>query len=94
MPGSITSSTTTSKARLLGGSRLERRFAGVDHLHLVALGLQVEAQPFGEVLLVFDDQNAAHLAIGSCSTNVLPRPGPSLSAQARPPCRLATERTM
>ena len=39
-------------------------------------------------------QDAAHGRMGSCMTKVLPRPGPSLSAQARPPWRLATERTM
>ena len=33
-------------------------------------------------------------ALGSSSVNVLPWPGPSLSANARPPCFLATERTM
>ena len=63
-------------------------------------------EPFGltpgtrrthEMLFVFHYQHAAHLVnftIGSCKMNVLPRPGPSLSAHARPPCRLATDRTM
>ena len=61
---------------------------------LITFGFQIEAQAFGQVLLILHDQNASHLATGNCSTNVLPRPGPSLSAQARPPCRRATERTM
>src|SRR6476620_2532144 len=80
-----------------GGSsfqNVEGRFAGIGHLDLMAFGFQVEAQAVGKVQLVFHYQDATHLDIGSCSTKVLPRPGPSLSAQARPPCRLATERTM
>ena len=87
------SRTTTSKAAA-PGSNVERRLPGFRHLHLVALGFEVETQSFGQVPLVFHHQNAVHLATGNCSTNVLPCPGPSLSAQARPPCRLTTERTM
>ena len=37
---------------------LQRRLAGVDDFDAVALGLEVEAQPFGEMLLVLDDQDA------------------------------------
>ena len=78
-------------------SSVQRGFARFHHFHLVAFGFQIEAQPIGQVVLVFDDQNACsslHRTGGSCRTKVLPRPGPSLSAHARPPCRLATERTM
>src|SRR6202011_4411700 len=70
----------------------QRCFPCLHHLDLVALGLEIESQPFGQVLLVFHHQNAAHFTMGSSSTNVLPCPEPSLSAQTRPPCRLATER--
>ena len=51
-------------------------------------------EAFSQVLLVFYDQNAIHFAIGNWITNVLPCPGPALSAHARPPCLFATERTM
>ena len=94
LPGSMTSSTTTSNCAGAGQQPFERGLPGLHHFHLIALGFQIETQALGQVLLVFDYQNSAHLAIGSCSTKVLPCPGPSLSAQARPPCRLATERTM
>ncbi len=74
--------------------QLERGLTRVHHLGAVTLGLQIEAQAIGQVLFVFDHQDAAHLATGSCRMKVLPCPGPSLSAHARPPCRRATERTM
>ena len=64
---------------------------------LVAFGLEVEAQAVGDVLLVFDDQDAAHdqsSRVGSSSVNVAPRPSPSLCANTRPPCARAIERTM
>ena len=67
---------------------------GLHRDYLVAFGFEVKAQAVGQVPLVFYHQNTAHGKAGSSSTKVLPRPGPSLSAQARPPCRLATERTM
>ena len=70
------------------------RFTAVDYVDLIAFGFQIEAQAVGQMLLVFHYENAAHFAIGNCSVNVLPCPGPSLSAHARPPWRLATERTM
>ena len=72
----------------------ERRFPRLHHFHPIALGFQVETQALGQVHFVFHYQDSAHLAIGNCSAKVLPCPGPSLSAQTRPPCRLATERTM
>src|SRR5262249_33294021 len=86
----------------LVGEPGQRGFAGVDHVSVVALGLEVEPQPLGQVLLVFDDEDAlGHRAphadagaLGSSSVNVLPRPCPALSANARPPCLRATERTM
>ena len=79
---------------------LERRFAGVDDLDGEAFRLEVEAQPLGQVLLVLDDEHAlrrrghASVALGRSSVNVLPWPWPPLSANARPPCFLATDRTM
>ena len=47
-------------------------------------------------LVVLDDQDAAAhaCAIGRSSVNVLPQPWPALSANARPPCFFATDRTM
>ena len=72
----------------------KRGFAGVHQLHLIAFRFQVESQSFSEVLLVFNYQHSVHFVvlahllnftIGSCRMKVLPRPGPSLSAQARPP---------
>ena len=58
--------------------RVERLLAGVDDLGVVALGFEVETQPVGQMLLVFDDQDARHAegAVGSCSVKVLPWPGP------------------
>src|ERR1017187_8860538 len=82
------------ESRGLAFEQRQRGFPGVHQLHFPAFRLQIEAQAAGQVLLVFHHENAGHLATGSCSTKVLPRPGPSLSAQARPPWRLATERTM
>src|SRR5260221_163048 len=70
---------------------------------LAALRVEVDAQPFREVLLVCDDEDALRHprghqaeagAAGSCSVNVLPWPCPALSAKALPPCFLATDRTM
>ena len=94
LPGSMTSSTRTSKAGPPPQEQLQRRLAGAHHLHRVAFRLEIEPQSLGQVLLVFHHQYSRHFAIGNSTTNVLPRPGPSLSAQARPPWRLATERTM
>ena len=65
------------------------------HLGGEALRLQVQLQAAGQVLLVFDDEDAAHDAFsGSSRVKVLPRPAPRLSANARPPCRRATARTI
>ena len=84
------------EAGRVGRQPRERLFAGVDHLDVVLLGLEVEAQAVGEVLLVFDDRIRLIAAAdsGSCTVNVLPRPGPSLSANTLPPWRAITERTM
>ena len=80
------------------GQLLERRLAGLDDLDPVSLGLEVEAQPLGQMLLVLDDQDPrrthARAARGNSSVKVLPRPAPWLSANARPPCLRATVRTM
>ncbi len=76
---------------------VERRLAVGHRLDAVALGFEVEAQAVGEVLLVLDYQHRrAHLwsPLGRRIVNVLPRPGPSLSAKTCPPCFFTTERTM
>ena len=61
MPGSMTSSTTTSKRGRVRFQCFQRGLAGLRHFHLVAFGLQVEAQAVGQVLLVFHYQDPAHL---------------------------------
>ena len=87
-------------AVLAAQQALERRLARVDDFDGEAFSLEVEAQPLGQVLLVLDDEHAlgrrghASVALGRSSVNVLPWPWPSLSANARPPCFLATDRTM
>jgi hypothetical protein len=48
------------EAERIGQELRERRFARVDHLGIVVLGDQVEPQAFGDMLLVFDDQDPAH----------------------------------
>ena len=68
-------------------------------VHVVAIGGEVEAQALGDVLLIFDDQDAAHAtrsgaSLGNSSVNVAPSPSPWLSANTRPPCWRAIERTM
>ena len=96
----MTSSTTRSKADSEREEPLEGSFAGVDDLGRVTLGFEIEAEAFRQVLFVFNDQHAlrgtghARDTFGSQSVNVLPRPGPSLSANALPPCLLATDLTM
>src|SRR5205823_2989361 len=79
----------------------ERALPVVEHFRGEALRLEVEAQPLRQVMLVFDNQDplrhvdqADAEAAGSCSVNVLPCPCPALSANALPPCFLATEFTM
>jgi hypothetical protein len=80
----------------VGREPVEGRLAGGGGLRDVPLGFEVEAEAVGQVLFVFDDEDAAHAAgsRGSCSVKVLPWPGPSLSANTRPPCLRATELTM
>ena len=74
---------------------VERLLAVAVDVHLVALGLEVEAEPVGEVGLVFDDEDPAQLIIlGSSSVKVAPLFSPTLSANTRPPCRFAIDRTM
>ena len=67
--------------RRSGLENFERGFTRIHNFHLVAFRLQVETQAFGQVLLVFHHQNPIHFATGNCRVKVLPRPGPSLSAQ-------------
>jgi hypothetical protein len=52
----------------------------------VAVGFEIEAETFGQVEFIFDDEDSAHWRPdGISNVNVLPRSEPSLSAQARPP---------
>ena len=82
--------------RRIGGEPLERFFAIVDDVDVVPLSLEVVTQAVGQVLFVFDDEDAAHCGAtsGSCTMNVLPCPGPPLSAYTFPPWRATTDRTM
>ena len=82
--------------RAIGEQAIERGLAVAIDVNRVALGLEVEPQAIGQVCLVFNDQDAAHLFFtrGNSSVNVAPLPSPMLSANTRPPCALAMERTM
>jgi hypothetical protein len=49
---------------VLGEKQFQGGLAGLDGLHLVAFGFEVEAQALGQVLFVFDNEDAvgaAHL---------------------------------
>ena len=46
--------------------QFQRVLTALDHLYLIAFCFEIEAQPFGQMPLVFDDQNAFHRATGSC----------------------------
>ncbi len=92
-------------ARSIAEQAIERLLAVAVDLDLVAFGFEVEAQPVGEVRLVFDDQDRTRPArselpslrtarLGSSSVNVAPLFSPVLSANTRPPWRLAIDRTM
>ena len=98
---------TTSKGCCSSSEQRQRLLAVAGDGHLVALGLEVEAQAVGDVRLVLDDEDAAHADFGCSATasaspakrgsstvNVAPRPSPSLWANTRPPCARAMERTM
>ena len=80
----------------VGLEQRERPFSRVHHLNVVMFGDEVKPQALGEVLLVFDNEEAAHGGgiSGNCTVNVLPRPEPSLSANTLPPWRAITDRTM
>ena len=86
--------------RIVGGAigqqPVKRRLAVAVHIDHMALGFKVEPQALGEVRLVFDDQDVAHFAFmrGNSSVKVAPLPSPVLSANTRPPCALAIDRTM
>ena len=70
-----------------GDEALQGHLAVLLHLGREPFRFQVQLQTPGEVLLVFDDEDAAHDAFsGSSSVKVLPRPAAPLSANARPPC--------
>src|SRR6266511_833395 len=72
-------------------------------LHVVALDLEVVAQPVGEIGIVFDDQDAlgAHAAppapAGATGSSITkrapPASGGASSTQARPLCSVASSRT-
>jgi hypothetical protein len=69
----------------MGRLRVEARqrlLAVVDRDDLVPFSLEVVPQAVCEVLFVLDDENAAHGAVrrGNWTMNVLPWPGPPLSA--------------
>ncbi len=92
----MTSRTTRSTGSTSARMRVDRGLSGLDDFGVVPFGLEIEAKAIREMLFVFDDEDAAHAegAVGSCSVNVLPWPGPGLSANTRPPCLRATELTM
>ena len=77
------------------GSRVTGvRFEGGGFV-VTAGDVEVEAEAVRDVLFVLDDQDAAHRARrGSSRVKVAPCPSPSLSANTRPPCARAIERTM
>ena len=58
----------------IGRQSFEGRLATLDDRHLVAVGLEVEAESIGEMAFVLDDQDVAHDggAAGNCTVNVLP----------------------
>ena len=80
----------------LGRGHLEGGFAAGRMLHRIALLLQVVDQAARDMRLILHQENRrpAHTsswagspaASGSRMTAVVPRPAPSLSSQARPPC--------
>src|SRR6266576_4388613 len=76
--------------------QLQRLFTVAAHLHGITLRLQVKAKPFGQMCFIFHDQDPRHTwyTLGRRSVNVLPRPAPSLWADASPPWRRAMDRTM
>ena len=89
MPGSITSSSDGVEHARLAAEARERGLAVARDVHLVPVGLEVEAQAHREVGLVLDHQQARHQVRtirGSSMVNVEPRPSPSLVADTRPPC--------
>src|SRR5207302_6322779 len=76
---------------------LQSRFAVRRNFHGVPFGLQVEAQTVGQVRLVLYYQHPAHATVtfrGNSMVTVVPFPAPSLSANTRPPCFRAIDRTM
>src|SRR2546429_5484547 len=67
------------------------------NFYRVSFGLQVEAQAVRQVRLVLHDQHPAHATVtfrGNSRVTVVPFPAPSLSANTRPPCLRAIDRTM
>ena len=81
---------------------LQSRFAVGGDLDGVPFCLQVEAQAIGQMRLVLNDNDAAHATVSFCGNSflgnsrvtVVPLPAPSLSANTRPPCLRAIDRTM
>ena len=86
---------------------LQRLPAVANPVDVEALGLQVEADAGGEVLLVLDEQDphlvfdygshdaapAACRLMGHVTRNTAPRPGPSLLASTSPPSSVTKLRT-
>ena len=69
---------------------VEGGLARFDDVGPVPLGFEIEAEALGQMVLVFDDEDAlsgrrhACVALGSSSVNVLPRPVPSLEGEGLP----------
>ena len=83
------------EVRFLLEQQIERLLAGLRDDHVVSVGLEIEPDSFGDVLLILNDENAAHdVARGSSTVKVAPRPSPSLCANTRPPWARAMVRTM
>jgi hypothetical protein len=80
----MTSRTTRSYRSAIDADQpFQRALAVVDHVRLVALGFEIEAQSLGEVMLVLHDEHAVRgpgghtpAARGRSSVNVLPWPPP------------------
>ena len=81
--------------------RVETLPTVVRDLGRIAFGLEVFANPVGEVRFVVDDENTrclcqafVHFVVGQRIVTVAPCPGPSLRASIRAPESSASRRTM
>src|SRR5579864_4562597 len=83
---------------------VSRRSPIAHHFRRIPFGFEIEAQSLRQVRFILHYQNPAHgfdLGVtvresirGSSITTVVPRPSPSLTANAVPPCFLAMDFTM